>query len=63
MLARRVGGRKRRSFLTATKPFTDTEKLFAGGATGYLSTKNNNRDLALRTMVVTRRFVAEYNCL
>ena len=23
-------------FLTAAKPFTDTEKLFAGGAIGYL---------------------------
>ena len=29
---------RRRSFLTAAKPFTDTEKLFAGGAVGYLST-------------------------
>ena len=37
-LARRVGSRKRRTFLTGTKPFTDTEKSFAGGAVGYLST-------------------------
>ena len=29
---------RRRSFLTAAKPFTDSEKLSAGGAVGYLST-------------------------
>ena len=39
-LARRVGCWKRSS-LTATKPFTDTEKLFAGGAIGYLSTEKS----------------------
>ena len=38
--ARRISSRKR-SFLTAAKPFTDTEKLFAGGATGYLSTETS----------------------
>ena len=31
-------GSRKRSFLTAAKPFTDTGKLFAGGAVGYLST-------------------------
>ena len=36
-LARRVGSRQR-SVLTAAKPFTDTEQLFAGGAVGCLST-------------------------
>ena len=36
-LARRVGSRKRRTFLTGTKPNTDTEKLLAGGAVGSVS--------------------------
>jgi len=36
-LARRVGCRKRRSYLTAAKQFTTTEKLIAGGAVIYLS--------------------------
>ena len=35
-LARWINSRKRKSFLTAVKPFTDTEKLFAGGATGLV---------------------------
>ena len=36
-LARRAGSRKRRTFLTGTKPNTDTEKLLAGGAVGSVS--------------------------
>ena len=40
-LARRVGGRERRTFLTGTKPITDTDKLFPGGAVRYLSTEES----------------------
>ena len=40
-LARRLGGRERRTFLTGTKPITDTEKSFAGGAVGCLSTEKS----------------------
>lgn len=39
-LARQVS-RKRRTFLTATKPVTDAERLFAGGAIGNLSTEKS----------------------
>ena len=39
-LARQISSRKR-SFLTADKPFTDTKKLFAGGSIGYLSTEKS----------------------
>ena len=57
-LARRVGSRKRRTFLMGTKPITDTERFLAGGAIGYLSAENFGLG-CLWTMVVTRRSAAE----
>ena len=37
-LTKQVVSRKRRTFFTGTLPVADTEKVFAGGAIGYLNT-------------------------